>query len=130
MPREEQRGYASPRKYEVDSNATTATEVWNFEVGQSIVCPYCSSVYEDAPKNYLLDYAFLNGGVPGLPTFAQLLGLNARGETIFSYRYATISCTKACRAFHSSGKYEVPDGGDLKRSTSLPRGSFRSVTTF
>jgi hypothetical protein len=60
--------------------------------------PTALSVYEDAPKNYLLDYAFLNGGVPGLPTFAPLLGLNARGETIFSYRYPTISCTKAYRA--------------------------------
>jgi hypothetical protein len=98
VPRGEERGYASPRKYEVDLNAKTATEVWNFEAGQSIVCPYCSSVYEDAPKNYLIDYAFLNGGQPGLPTFAQLLGLNARGETIFSYRYPTISCTKAYRA--------------------------------
>ena len=98
LPRGEQRGYASPRKYEVNSSANTATEVWNFEVGRSIVCPYCSSVYEDAPKNYLIDYAFINGGVPNLPTFAQLLGLNAAGETIFSYRYPTISCTKAYRA--------------------------------
>ena len=97
-PRGEERGWASPRKYEVDLNAKTATEVWNFEVGQRIICPYCSSVYEDAPKNYLIDYAFLNGGQPGLPTFAQLLGLNARGETIFSYRYPTISCTKVYRA--------------------------------
>ena len=98
VPRGEERGWASPRKYEVDLNAKTATEVWNFAVGQRIPCPYCGSVYEDAPKNYLLDYAFLNGGQPGLPTFAQLLGLNARGETIFSYRYPTISCTKAYRA--------------------------------
>ncbi len=98
VPRGEERGWASPRKYEVDLNAKTATEVWNFEVGQRIICPYCSSVYEDAPKNYLLDYSFLNGGQPGLPTFAQLLGLNARGETIFSYRYPTISCTKVYRA--------------------------------
>ena len=97
-PKGEERGWASPRKYEVDLNAKTATEVWNFEVGQRIICPYCSSVYEDAPKNYLLDYSFLNGGQPGLPTFAQLLGLNARGETIFSYRYPTIRCTKAYRA--------------------------------
>jgi len=97
VPPGEQRGWASPRKYEVDLNAKTATEVWNFEVDQSIVCPYCSSVYEDAPKNYLIDYAFLNGGQPGIPTFAQLLGLNARGETIFSYRYPTIACTKAYR---------------------------------
>ena len=98
VPRGEERGYASPRKYEVDVEAKTATEVWNFEVGQSIICPYCSSVYEDAPNNYLIDYAFLNGGQPGLPTFAQLLGLNARGETIFSYRYPTFSCTKIYRA--------------------------------
>jgi arylsulfate sulfotransferase len=98
VPRGEERGWATPRKYEVDLNAKTATEVWNFAVDQRIVCPYCSSVYEDAPKNYLLDYSFLNGGVPGLPTFAQLLGLNPRGETIFSYRYPTIRCTKAYRA--------------------------------
>ena len=98
FPRGEERGYASPRRYEVDVEAKTATEVWNFEVGQSIICPYCSSVYEDAPNNYLIDYAFLNGGQPGLPTFAQLLGLNARGETIFSYRYPTNSCTKIYRA--------------------------------
>jgi len=98
VPRGEERGYAVLRKYQVDSNAKTATEVWNFGVGQNIICPYCSSVYEDAPNNYLIDYAFLNGGQPGLPTFAQLLGLNARGETIFSYRYPTVSCTKVYRA--------------------------------
>ena len=82
----------------VDLNAKTATEVWNFEANQSIICPYCSSVYEDAPKNYLIDYALLNGGQPGLPTFAQLFGLNAAGETIFSYRYPTTSCNKIYRA--------------------------------
>jgi arylsulfate sulfotransferase len=97
FPKGEQRGYASPRKYELDLNARTATEVWNFEVGQSIVCPYCSSIYEDAPKNYLIDYSILNGGL-GVPTFAQLVGLNAAGETIFSYRYPGIGCTKIYRA--------------------------------
>ena len=98
MPPGEERGWASPRKYEVDLNAKTATEVWNFEVGQSIVCPYCSSVYEDAPKNYLLDYSFVNGGIPNVPTFAQLLGLDAAGERIFSYQYPTNSCGKIYRA--------------------------------
>jgi arylsulfate sulfotransferase len=97
VPRGEQRGYASPRKYNIDLNAKTATEVWNFEVGQSIVCPYCSSIYEDAPKNYLIDYSFVNGGTP-LPTFVHLLGLDAAGETIFSYRYPTTSCGKIYRA--------------------------------
>ena len=98
VPRGDQRGYASPRKYEVDLNAKIATEVWNFEIGQSIVCPFCGSVYEDAPLNYLVDYAFENaGGTQN--AFAQLVGLNAAGETIFSYRYPTFSCTTAYRAF-------------------------------
>ena len=35
----------------------------------------------------------------GQNAFAQLLGLNAAGETIFSYRYPTISCTTVYRAF-------------------------------
>jgi hypothetical protein len=90
-------GYASPRKYALDLNARTATEVWNFEMGQNIFCPYCGSVYEDAPRNYLIDYAFesAHGSQNAL---AQLLGLNAAGETIFSYRYPTYSCTKIYRA--------------------------------
>lgn len=97
-PRGDQRGYASPRKYEVDRNAKTATEVWNFEAGQSIVCPYCSSIYEDAPYNYVIDYAVVNLGPPNVPVFAQLLGLNAAGERIFYYRYPAIDCGKIYRA--------------------------------
>ena len=59
-----QRYYASPRKYTVDLAAKVATEVWNFPMNQTIHCPFCSSVYEDAPFNYLIDYAFVNGGLP------------------------------------------------------------------
>jgi len=90
VPRGDQRDYASPRKYEVNSAAKIATEVWNFESNQSIPCPYCGSVYEDAPLNYLIDYAFESP--IGQNAFARLLGLNAAGETIFSYRYPTYSC--------------------------------------
>src|SRR5215208_6099753 len=97
VPRGDQPSYASPRKYELDLNAKIATEVWNFEMGQSIFCPFCGSVYEDAPLNYLVDYAFEFPN--GQNAFAQLLGLNAAGETIFSYRYPTFSCTTAYRAF-------------------------------
>ncbi len=96
MPRGDQRRYAGPRKYELDLNAKIATEVWNFEASQSIPCPYCGSVYEDAPLNYLIDYAFESP--IGQSAFARLLGLNAAGQTIFSYRYPTISCSKAYRA--------------------------------
>src|SRR5882724_8917514 len=95
VPRGEQRGYASPRKYEVDLTAEIATEVWNFEMGQSIVCPLCGSVYEDAPLNYLIDYSFEH---VGQNVFAHLLGLNAAGETIFSYQYPATDCGTIYRA--------------------------------
>jgi hypothetical protein len=95
VPPGEQRGYASPRKYKLDLNAKIATEVWNFELGQSIVCPFCSSVYEDAPLNYLIDYAFVNGVHPAPENLSQLLGLNGAGETIFRYQYPSAPCDVA-----------------------------------
>ena len=45
--------------------------------------------------NYLIDYALVNGGLPGRPTFAQLLGLDAGGEKIFYYQYPTCGCNTA-----------------------------------
>ena len=89
-----QRGYASPRKYQIDLEAMTATEVWNFEMNQSIVSPICSSVYEDAPLNDVMDYALV-GGFAATTPFAQLLGLNAAGETVFYYQYPTTFCGTA-----------------------------------
>jgi hypothetical protein len=94
-PPGDERTYASPRKYSLDLTARVATEVWNFPMNQSVLSPFCGSVYEDAPKNYLIDYAIVNGGLPGVPTYAQLLGLDAGGETIFYYQYPTTSCNTA-----------------------------------
>ena len=94
------RTYASPRKYQLNledvsaGGAGTATEAWNFERNQSILDPICSSVYEDAPLNYLIDYAFIGGFMAPSPT-AQLLGLDAAGETIFNYQYPTNFCDTA-----------------------------------
>ena len=91
-----QREFASPRKYSLDLVNKVATEVWNFPMNQNIHCPFCSSVYEDAPHNYLIDYALVNGGLPGLPTFGQFIGLDANGEKIFYYhtqRWAVIRRT-------------------------------------
>src|SRR5215211_550279 len=98
-PRGEHRNYASPRKYTLDLAGHVATEVWNYPANQNIHCPLCSSIYEDAPYNYLIDYAIVNQGLPGgIPVFAQLLGLNAAGDTIFSYRYPAPNCSKIYRA--------------------------------
>ena len=94
-PPGEHRSYASARKYKLDLNAKVATEVWNFENGQTISSPVCSSVYEDAPKNYLIDYASLGFGVPNAPTYGELLGLNSAGETIFHYQYPSAPCVVA-----------------------------------
>ena len=63
MPQGEQRGYASPRKYKLDLNAKTATEVWNFDAAQSIVLPISAVLSMRMRRyNYLIDYAFVNGG--------------------------------------------------------------------
>ena len=97
VPKGEERDYSSPRKYKLDLNAKTATEVWNFEQGQNLRSSVCSSVYEDAPLNYVIDYAFLSPR--GQDAFARIIGLNAAGETIFSYRYPTYSCNTIYRAF-------------------------------
>jgi len=35
-----------------------ATEVLDYEQNQTVYSPICSSIYEDAPLNYLIDYAF------------------------------------------------------------------------
>jgi len=95
-PPGEQRDYASPRKYSLDLVAKVATEVWNFPLNQTIHSPFCGSCYEDAPYNYLIDYAFVNGGgPPNIPTFARLMGLDAAGEMIFYYQYPTRGCNTA-----------------------------------
>jgi hypothetical protein len=88
------RNYASPRKYQLDLDARVATEVWNFEMDQTILSPVCGSVYEDGPLNYLIDYAFVGGFAAEHPT-AQILGLNAAGGKIFYYEYPTTFCAVA-----------------------------------
>jgi len=94
-PLGELRTYSSPRKYQLDLNTRVATEVWNYEQNQSIFSPICSSVYEDAPLNYLIDYAFANGSFQTGTGSAQLLGLDAAGNRIFYYDYATRFCNTA-----------------------------------
>jgi hypothetical protein len=88
------RDYAAPRKYQVDLSTMTATEVWNYPQGETVYSPFCGSVYEDSPLNYLVDYAFVGG--PGAnPAYAQLLGLDAAGNTAFYYQYPTTGCNVA-----------------------------------
>ena len=93
-PPGENRRYASPRKYSINVTGNVASEVWNYPQAASILSPFCGSIYEDAPFNYLIDYAFVNGTLPP-PQYAQLLGLDALGEKIFYYQYPTAGCNTA-----------------------------------
>ena len=81
-----ERAYSTPRKYKLDLNAKTATEIWNFELGQSMWCPFCGSVYEDAPLNYLIDFSFVDGVRPRKFRATRRLE-RATSETVFRYQY-------------------------------------------
>ena len=89
-----ERTYSSPRKYQIDLTTMTATEVWNYPQDETVFSPYCGSVFEDAPLNYLVDYALV-GGANATPPYAQLLGLDAAGEKVFYYQYPTFFCNTA-----------------------------------
>src|SRR5262249_46036750 len=101
MPRGKNRTYASPRKYSIDLRANVATEIWNYPKGESLLSPVCSSVYEDAPFNYLVDYACVNGSLPP-PHYAQLMGLDALGEQIFYYQYRRLPPPIGCRTAYNA----------------------------
>ena len=72
------RTYASPRKYHLDLKTKTATEVWNYPLDETVNSPFCGSIYEDLPLNYLVDYAYVIE-VSGQTIHARILGLDATG---------------------------------------------------
>ena len=76
------RTYSAARKYQINTQANVATELWNYTANQAFYSPFCSSVYEDSPSNYLVDYAILNSATP--PALAEILGLDSSGKQDFS----------------------------------------------
>ena len=85
------RNNSAPRRYALDLQANTATEVWNYTRDFNTKVVKCASAYEDAPLNYLIDYV----GVRRFQqTVDELVGLNASGQIIFDYCYsATDTCS-------------------------------------
>lgn len=83
--------YSAPRKYQFDLAAREVKQVASYPNGENIFASFCSSVYEDAPQNYLIDYANAGGA-------ARILGLAATGEKAFEYRYPTDICEDAYRS--------------------------------
>lgn len=82
QPPGETRTYSAPRKYQIDLAAFEATETWHYYPDPSVYSPYCSSVYEDAPDNYLIDYT-----LGGPYVYTGIVGLDALGNVAFNYRY-------------------------------------------
>ncbi len=76
------RDYSAPRKYQIDLGAFEATETWHYYPDPSVYSPFCSSVYEDAPDNYLIDYT-----LGGPFVYTGIVGLDALGNVAFNYQY-------------------------------------------
>ena len=90
-----QRGFANARKYSLDLQNKVVTELASYPGDNSVYTPFCSSVYEDAPNNYMLDYAVL-GGIPN--GTARIFALTSLGEKVFEYNYPTGACNDAYRS--------------------------------
>ncbi|MBA2743251.1 MAG: aryl-sulfate sulfotransferase, partial [Chthoniobacterales bacterium] len=88
IPAGPRRSYAAGRKYKIDLNARTATEVFTFDNNKSVRSPFRSSIYEDAASNYLVDYAVAVN--PGGSRRAEILGLLPSGQKVFDYSYPTV----------------------------------------
>ncbi|MGB9475035.1 MAG: aryl-sulfate sulfotransferase [Candidatus Udaeobacter sp.] len=94
QPPGETRTYSAPRKYHIDPGAFEATETWHYYPDPSVYSPFCSSVYEDAPDNYLIDYTL---GGPFI--YTGIVGLDASGNVAFNYQYDELdSCGTAWNA--------------------------------
>ena len=82
QPPGETRTYSAPRKYQIDLGAFEAIETWHYYADPSVYSPFCSSVYEDAPDNYLIDYT-----LGGPYVYTGIVGLDALGNVAFNYQY-------------------------------------------
>src|SRR5437762_652296 len=60
----------------------------------SVYSPFCSSVYEDAPNNYLIDYT-----QAGPYIYTGIVALDPSGNVAFNYRYELLGfCATAWNA--------------------------------
>jgi len=95
-PPGQKRTFAAPRKYTLDLNAGIARQIFTYQ--RAIISEICGSVYEDAPNNYLVDYA-VAGGFQSGAAFAEIVGLQPGGLRAFDYKYPTNFCDEIFNAF-------------------------------
>lgn len=86
------RSYSTASTYTIDSDAMTATMVWNYDHGQDIFSPITSSVYQDNGKSILLDYSSI-GPLPPFPgpqQVARVIGLTNMSTTKVAFDYSYV----------------------------------------
>jgi arylsulfate sulfotransferase len=128
IPAGADRTYSAPRKYHIDTQNMVATEIWNYEAGQTLDSGVCSSVYEDSALNYLIDYALIT----------EIIGLNASGNKVFDYHYPNVvGCSTAWNSmpvhlealvFGTPGPVPIPKIGVSVSSTQTNEGASATFT--
>lgn len=86
-PAGETRTYSAVSAYSIDEKSMTAQNAWNYDAGQMIFSPICSSAYAAPGKSILVDYAVADKG-----TQALLVGLDSNHSVVFEFEYRTSDC--------------------------------------
>ncbi len=92
-PAGETRTFSAVSAYSIDTEAMTAQNLWNFEYGQTIYSPVCSSAYVSPEGSLLVDYATADN-----ITAARLVGLDSNHNVAFDFQYPTSGCNTSWNA--------------------------------
>jgi arylsulfate sulfotransferase len=93
QPAGQTRTYSTVSAYLIDAASMTAVEAWEYNAGQAIFSPVCSSAYEGADQSILVDYATANND-----TEALLVGLDSAHNVVFEFEYPTTMCNTSWNA--------------------------------
>ena len=88
------RTYSEVDSYAINTAAMTATEVFSYDRSPSLYASFCSSAYEAAPGNYLVDYATANND-----TLVDIQGLGNMNKVVFDLQFPeNSSCSSGWNA--------------------------------
>lgn len=87
------RTFSAVSAYTIDAKSLTATDVFDFEYGQTIYSPVCGSAYEAKGHSILVDYATADHF-----TQTRLVGLDGNHNVIFDFQYPTVPCVTSWNA--------------------------------
>ncbi len=87
------RTYSAVSAYTFDTASMTATDMFDFDYGQTLYSAVCSSAYEAQSQSILVDYA-----VAADDTETRMVGLNAAHDVVFDFQYKTVPCETSWNA--------------------------------